>query len=183
VSDAPTLLTIGHSNRSTGELLALLAEAGVELLVDVRRYPGSRRHPHFRREALEQSLTDAGIAYEHRPELGGHREPAKSSPNSAIDEPALRGYADHMAKPAFRSALVRLIDHARGRTTAAMCAEASPDRCHRRLLSDQLDAEGVRVLHLLGTGEPSPHRGDPRAEPGPSGALVWRRAEQGSLFD
>lgn len=90
------IFTIGHSTREVGELIGLLQENGVHALADVRRYPASRRHPQFNREALAASLQQAGIEYVSLPELGGRRAPAKDSPNTAWRSPGFRGYADYM---------------------------------------------------------------------------------------
>lgn len=151
--------TVGHSTRPVGELVAILLEAGVRRLVDVRRYPMSRRNPQFSRDALAQSLADAGIAYEHEPDLGGHREPRPDSPNTAWSD-AFRGYADHMATPEFRAAVARVAARA---DAVVMCAEADPRRCHRQLLADALVLAGVPVRHLLGPGRSEEHRVHPRA--------------------
>src|SRR5688500_10010098 len=97
--------TIGHSTRSLDELIALLREHGIERLADSRRYPGSRRYPHFSREALEGSLPEHGIDYVHVPELGGRRKPAAGSPNTALRNEQFRAYADHMATGEFRAAV------------------------------------------------------------------------------
>jgi uncharacterized protein (DUF488 family) len=150
-------------------------------LVDVRRFPGSRRHPQFSREALEQSLADGGIAYVHEPELGGRREPRADSPNSAWRLAAFRGYADHMATTAFKQALDRLIRHASERPTAVMCAEAVPWRCHRQLISDALQARGVNVQHILGAGRTEPHKLNPAARPQPDGTIEYPAQAQRRL--
>src|ERR1051325_5979719 len=105
-----TLYTLGHSTRSAEEFTALMKERGVRTAVDVRRFPGSRRYPHFAREALEQSLPAAGVAYVHEPDLGGRRVPRSDSPNTAWRNTAFRGYADYMDSPEFREALGRLIN-------------------------------------------------------------------------
>ena len=144
-----TLFTIGHGTRTTDELVAVLDEAGVELLVDVRRYPGSRRHPHFARAALEESLPAAGISYEWQGDaLGGRRKPSPQSPNSAWRVDAFRAYADHLASAEFRSALVELEMRAETIRQAVMCAETVWWRCHRRLIADSLVADGHEVVHL-----------------------------------
>jgi uncharacterized protein (DUF488 family) len=158
--------TVGHSNRSSAELVLLLLELGIERLVDVRRYPGSRRHPHFAREALSRSLAEHGIGYEHEPDLGGQRTPSAAS-RHAVLEPAFAGYAEHMESDAFRCAVERVLSAEMH--VALMCAERDPMHCHRRLLSDYLVASGVDVLHAIGPGEVRAHRLDPRArvEPGP----------------
>jgi uncharacterized protein (DUF488 family) len=160
---AVTLFTIGHSTRAIGELLALLAEHGIETLVDVRRFPASRRHPQFSREALAASLAAAGIAYLHEPDLGGRRQPRPDSPNTAWRVAAFRGYADYMASEPFAAALERLLRSAARSRTAMMCAEAVPWRCHRRLIADAATAAGAEVLHVLGPGRADRHQLDANA--------------------
>lgn len=159
----PPVFTIGHSTRASEELLALLAEHGIELLVDVRRYPGSRRHPQFSRDALAGALAHSGIEYMHEPDLGGRRTPRPGSPHVAWRVAAFRGYADHLETPQLQAALERLIRHAEERRTVILCAEAVPWRCHRRLISDALVARGVEVRHILGPGRAEPHEIDPNA--------------------
>lgn len=153
--------TIGHSTRSLEELIALLRAHGVERLADIRRYPGSRRYPHFSRDALEISLPEHGIAYIHVPELGGRRKPAAGSPNTALRNEQFRAYADHMASAEFRAAVDALL--AVDQPTAVMCAEAVPWRCHRNLLSDELLRRAVEVLHIIGPGEAKRHEMSPMA--------------------
>jgi uncharacterized protein (DUF488 family) len=179
------VFTLGHSTRSIEELLELLAESGVQVLVDVRRYPGSRRHPQFARDALAASLSGAGIRYVHEPDLGGRRAARPDSPHTAWRVEAFRGYADHMETPAFRAALDRLIRRGSEGTTAILCAEAVPWRCHRRLISDALVARGVEVRHVLGPGRADPHELDPNARILPGGRLLYAgpAGNQASLFD
>ena len=128
----PVIYTVGHSTRRLEEFLRLLSAHGVEGVVDVRRYPASRRHPHFAREALAGALAAAAIAYRHEPDLGGRRAPRGDSANVGWKDAGFRGYADHMATTAFRAALERLIEFAEARPTAILCAEAVPSRCHRQ---------------------------------------------------
>ncbi len=158
-----TVLTIGHSTRGIDELLGLLAEHRVETLIDVRRFPGSRRHPQFSREALAGSLATAGIAYVHEADLGGRRQPLPDSPNTAWRVAAFRGYADHMASPAFAAALGRLLRTAARSRTVILCAEAVPWRCHRRLIADAATAAGAEVLHIMGPGRAERHQLDASA--------------------
>jgi uncharacterized protein (DUF488 family) len=158
-----TLFTIGHSTRGIDELLALLAEHGIETLIDVRRFPGSRRHPQFSRDALAASLGAAGIEYVHEPDLGGRRQPAPGSPNTAWRVAAFRGYADHMDSEAFAAAFDRLLRTAAGSASVILCAEAVPWRCHRRLIADAATVAGVEVLHILGPGRADRHELDPNA--------------------
>jgi uncharacterized protein (DUF488 family) len=142
------IYTIGHSTRELPELVALLKENGVTRLADIRRFPGSRRHPHFSREALQESLPENGITYIHIEDLGGRRKALADSPNTALQNEQFRAYADHMATPAFHAAVDQLVDSVQ--VTAYMCAEAVPWRCHRNLLSDELVRRGLEVVHIIG---------------------------------
>lgn len=126
-------------------------------LVDVRRFPGSRRHPWFGSDSLRLSLPDAGMAYRHAPELGGRRAPAADSPNGYWRNRGFRGYADYMAATSFREGLDRLLAEIEEGPTVVMCAEAVPWRCHRYLLSDAVVANGVPVEHILNPGGSQPH--------------------------
>jgi uncharacterized protein (DUF488 family) len=152
------ILTVGHSNHEEDEFVALLRGAGVELIADVRRYPGSRRLPHFERTALAAVLLQAGIGYRWLGEsLGGRRKPLPDSPNGAWESAQFRGYADHMATPEFAAGLAELEGLAREQRVAVMCAEAWFIRCHRRLIADALVARGWRVLHLGSNGKLEEH--------------------------
>jgi uncharacterized protein (DUF488 family) len=153
------LLSLGHGTAGVEELVALLQQAGIERLVDVRTAPGSRRHPHVRREAMAGWLGEAGIAYRWEPELGGFRRPEPRSVNHALRHPAFRGYADHMRTPPFWSALDRLLAEAASAPTTAMCSETLWWRCHRRLLADAaVLVRGAEVLHLDHRGRLERHR-------------------------
>jgi uncharacterized protein (DUF488 family) len=152
-----TVYTLGHSTRTADELLALLGTHGIVGVADVRRYPASRRHPHFAREALSRTLAAAGLHYAWLPALGGRRAAAPDSPHVAWREGAFRGYADHIETAEFRDGLTTLLDLAAARPTAILCAEAVPWRCHRQLIADALVARGVTVLHVLGSGAPRRH--------------------------
>ena len=153
----PTIHTIGHSTRALPELVDLLRAHGVTLLADVRTRPGSRRLPHFDREALERELPAAGIEYRHVPELGGLRKPRPDSPNLAWRNAGFRGYADQMQTDEWRRALDGLIELATRRRVAIMCAEAVPWRCHRSLVADALAVRGHTVRHITGPGTAAPH--------------------------
>jgi len=180
---AGPVFTLGHSTRSAAELIALFAGAGVERLVDVRRFPGSRRHPQFGREALAIALSEAGIEYRHAADLGGRRQPRPDSPNTAWRVAAFRGYADYMDSPEFRAALDRLVAWSAERPTAVLCAEAVPWRCHRRLIADALVARGIDVVHLLAPGRSEHHALHPDARVLPDHRLVYPAGKdaQGSL--
>jgi len=152
------LFTVGHGARSIEGFLSLLRGAGVQRLVDVRTAPGSRKHPHFGRDALEAAVQRAGIAYEWRKELGGWRKPRPGSPHTALRSAGFRGYADHMDTEEFASALDRLMASAEGERVAIMCAESLWWRCHRRMIADALEAAGCEVLHLMEGGRLERHR-------------------------
>jgi uncharacterized protein (DUF488 family) len=152
------VFTVGHSKRTLDELVALLREHGVDVLADVRTAPGSRRLPHFSRPALEALLPPRGLAYVHLPELGGFRRPRADSPNDGWQNRSFRGYADYISTPEWGAGLERLLALAAGRRVAAMCAEEQPWRCHRSLIADALVVRGLRVTHLLASGEASTHR-------------------------
>ena len=153
----PSVWSVGHSTRSADELIALLDENAVEQVADVRRYPGSRRHPQFAREALEAALRTAGIEYHWLPELGGRRAPRTESRNTAWRNAGFRGYADYMETEAFHFGIARLLELARVRRTAYLCAEQAWQQCHRSLISDYLKAQAVEVIHILGPHRTQPH--------------------------
>ena len=183
--NARPVYTIGHSTRGIDEFVGLLREHGGDLLVDVRRFPGSRRHPQFGREALAASLAEAGIAYRHEEALGGRRagDPsAGPSPNTAWRHAAFRAYADYMATPPFRAAVERLMALAAERVPVIMCAEAVPWRCHRRLITDALLARGVPVLDIIGPGAASPASLSPHAVVQPDGGVIYPATPQQDLF-
>ena len=152
------VFTIGHSTRTQEEFIALLQEWGVTLLIDVRRYPGSRRYPHFNKEAMEPGLAAAGIEYLHQEVLGGRRKPSATSPNTAWRNAQFRGYADHMDTDEVRGAVDAIVERAASEVQAVMCAEAVPWRCHRNLLADALVAREVDVRHIMGPGKASGHK-------------------------
>jgi uncharacterized protein (DUF488 family) len=152
-----TVYTLGHSTLDLDAFLALLARHGIGGIADVRRFPASRRHPHFGREALAASLAAAGVAYEWLPALGGRRPAHAGSPHVGWRVDAFRGYADHMESAEFAGGLARLLELAAARPTAIMCAEAVPWRCHRQLVADALVARGIEVRDVVGAAE-KPHR-------------------------
>jgi len=178
------IYTIGHSTRTFDELVALLHEQGVGRLADIRRFPASRRHPHFSRESLEHSLRTGRIAcppridYVHFEDLGGRRRPAPDSRNAAWENEQFRGYADYMCTDEFRAAVDRLLDSELA--TAVMCAEAVPWRCHRNLLSDDLLRRGIEVIHILGPGSAQPHKLSKMAHI--AGDCVIYPPEQSAMF-
>jgi uncharacterized protein (DUF488 family) len=160
------IFTIGHSTHPIEVFVRLVRGAEVELVADVRRYPGSRRNPQFGAESLRRSLAEAGIGYEpFGDSLGGRRSGSGSAPvdNSAWRVDAFRVYADYMWSPEFAAGLDALERLARERRTAVMCAEAHPSRCHRRLIADTLLARAWTVVDLLADGRREPHAPSPHA--------------------
>ncbi len=146
---APTIWTIGHSTRTIEEFIELLHRYRIEILVDVRHFPGSRRLPHFSKAALDRALATAGIHYEHLIVLGGRRPARPDSHNLLWHNASFRGYADYMETQPFRDGVGRLLDIARAGRTVIMCSEAVWWRCHRSMIADYLKAAGVQVLHIL----------------------------------
>ena len=152
-----TVWTIGHSTRTTEELLAVLAAHEIEAIADVRRFPGSRRLPQFGAATLEASLSGAGLSYRWIGALGGRRRPDPASPNDAWENDAFRGYADHTASEEFAEGLFELLVVASELRTAVMCAEQLWWRCHRRIIADVLVSLGYEVRHIRGADTAEPH--------------------------
>ena len=159
MATAREILTIGHSTHPVERFIALVQTHSVELVCDVRRYPGSRRNPQFNAASLESALRDAGLGYAGLgDELGGRRRPRRDSPHPAWRVAAFRGYADHMDPGEFAAGLERLEALAGARRAAVMCAEGDWRRCHRRMISDALASRGWRVLHIRPDGRPEEHQ-------------------------
>lgn len=155
----PAVLTIGHSNHPLDRFLALLAQHEVEALVDIRRFPGSRKHPHFHRDNLAVALPKSGVEYHWLEALGGRRHKQQDeSPNLGLENKSFRNYADYMLTAEFREGERKLLEVARHRRTAILCAEGLFWQCHRRLVSDYLVANGVTVQHIMPNGDLRPHK-------------------------
>ena len=152
-----TIWTVGHSTRSGEEFGQILSAHGIEVLVDVRSFPGSRRYPQFNRAALAESLASIGIRYRHEPRLGGRRTPRADSHNTAWRNASFRAYADHMETDDFRKGVEDLLELAASARVAVMCAEALWWRCHRRLIADYLKTEGHAVIHILDKNKTQEH--------------------------
>lgn len=160
------LFTIGHSTHSTNDFISLLSDHHIEALADIRRFPGSRRYPHFNRENLAASLLEAGIEYHWLEALGGRRgkQGKGTSPNMGLRNESFRNYADYMFTPDFRTGIEQLLDIAERKRTAFMCSEGLFWRCHRRLVSDYLFTKGFAVEHILPSGDQRPHTLMPGAQ-------------------
>lgn len=153
-----TLWTVGHSTRTADEFVSVLRVHAIESLVDVRRFPGSRRLPQFNEDALAAALGAHGIGYRSLRSLGGRRRPQADSINTGWRHEAFRGYADHLATREFQEGLHELLRIARERRTTLMCAEMLWWQCHRRLIADVLLSLGHPVLHIRGEQPPEPHQ-------------------------
>lgn len=141
--------TLGHSNRSWEGFLALLRSQRIEQVVDVRRFPGSRKHPQFGQEELPRHLAEADIAYLRIEELGGRRKGNPESTHTVWRNPAFRAYADYMDTDDYRRGRANLLELAADRRTAIMCSEAVWWRCHRSMIADDLKSAGHCVLHIM----------------------------------
>ena len=159
----PTIWTIGHSVRPLDEFLTVLAAYDIELVADVRRFPGSRRLPQYTAPALEAALAERGVAYLWLPARGGPRRPDPASPSNGWRHPAFRAYADYIKTEAFAEGLFELLMAAQGLRTAVMCAEVLWWRCHRRIISDVLLSAGIPVVHIRDARTAEPHRLAPPA--------------------
>jgi uncharacterized protein (DUF488 family) len=169
------IYTIGHGTRTLDELITVLRLAGVELLIDVRRFPGSRRHPHFAREALEQALPQHGLSYEWKGEsLGGRRSRSKApTRHPAWNNASFQSYADYMDTDDFRAAVRELEERSVHVAQALMCAETLWWKCHRRLISDALVLHGAEVVHLVRVGTREPHKLHPNVRQDSDGWPVY----------
>ena len=149
--------TIGHSTHTLEEFVAMLQSFKIEVVADVRSFPGSRRYPHFNKENLETSLRELGFEYIHLKDLGGRRKVSKDSINSNWRHPAFRGYADYMQTEDFKKAIKELMRIAGGKRTAYFCSEAVWWRCHRSMVSDYLKLKGWTVMHIMAPGKAEEH--------------------------
>lgn len=171
-ADEAALLTFGHGTATEDEIVALLRGAGVASVVDVRRFPGSRAHPHVARDELSRWLPDAGVAYRWEPRLGGRRaRPAEAGERDAWWRiAAFRAYAAHTRTAEFAAALDELVAEARARRTAVLCSESLWWRCHRRIVADAVVLlGGLAVAHLGHDGRLVPHVPSAGARVAPDG--------------
>lgn len=174
--DASPFFTVGHSTRTVEEFIRLLRAGDVGTVADIRRLPGSRTHPQFQRDALAETLAEAGIRYTHVPELGGRRARQPHVPddlNAFWRNRSFHNYADYALGEEFRSGLRRLLALGADRPPAVMCSEAVWWRCHRRTVADHLLAGGAEVFHLMGEGRAEPARMTEAARRSEEGMLVY----------
>lgn len=173
---AHPFFTIGHSTRPLLEFIGLLRDSHVDLLVDVRSIPRSRKNPQFNRDALPEALAAEHIGYAHLAALGGRRGRRKSdepSPNGYWTVSAFRNYADYATSAAFRDGLAQLLEMGTRHRCAIMCAEAVWWRCHRRIITDYLLLRGVPVFHIMDAHHVNPATMTPAAQPHSDGTLIY----------
>jgi uncharacterized protein (DUF488 family) len=159
-----SIRTVGHSTHSIEEFIGILEAHGIRQLVDVRTMPRSRRVPQFNKENLSASLPASGILYQHMPGLGGLRHAKRDSTNTGWRNASFRGFADYMQTPEFRENVEKLIELVGQASTAIMCAEAVPWRCHRSLIADALVARGIQAIEILSAKQSRPHALTPFAQ-------------------
>ena len=157
MENALSIWTVGHSTRSPEDFNEILLAHDIEVLVDVRSFPSSRRYPHFNKPALSRQLDSSGLLYLHLPALGGRRPPSPDSKNTAWKNSSFRAYADYMETEDFREGVEALLELAQKKRTAVMCAEALWWRCHRSLIADFLKAKSVQVIHILDARKTESH--------------------------
>ena len=153
------IYTIGHSTRSLDEFLAIVTSFRLDVLVDVRRFPHSRRQPHFNTDELKRSLFKVGVKYEYMGDsLGGFRKKTTASRHTALTDSSFQGYADHMETPLFRKGFDALVALANTKRVAYMCSESNFKSCHRRMISDAMELlSGLTVHHIVDVGKEIPH--------------------------
>jgi uncharacterized protein (DUF488 family) len=159
-----TIFTIGHSTRPVEEFIEILDIFKIRELVDVRTIPRSGHNPQFNSDALQERLRHAHIGYLHMTGLGGLRHAKKDSPNRAWRNASFRGFADYMQTEEFEGSLEKLILIAEKKSTAIMCAEAVPWRCHRSLIADALLIRGINVRHIMTANSDREHTITPWAK-------------------
>jgi uncharacterized protein (DUF488 family) len=170
----PELITFGHGTADREALAALLREAGVAAVVDVRTAPGSRRNPDVARQRLAEWLPEAGLAYRWEQRLGGFRKPSPDSPDTVWRNASFRGYAAHTRSPEFVAAVDELAGQAARERTAVMCSESVWWRCHRRLIADfAVLNRGMTVHHLMHDGRLTAHTPTPGARLRDDGLLLY----------
>lgn len=158
------LCTLGHGTLERADFIELVTNAEIRAIVDIRAFPGSRRHPHFAHDAMEIWLRGAGVAYHWEPRLGGRRHGDSDSPNTALTNASFRAYADHMAGPEFVAGLDATLERARHAPTTVMCSESVWWRCHRRLVADAATLlRKVEVVHVFHDGRTRLHAPMPQA--------------------
>lgn len=178
---ATEFFTIGHSNRSLEAFIELLQEVGIELLVDIRKFPMSRTNPQFNKDSLTEALAAAQISYEHLAALGGRRGKARDVPAQLNDfwtNDSFHNYADYALSAPFHDGLEHLLEEGRKQRSVIMCAEAVWWQCHRRIVTDYLIAHGESVAHIMGPGRLEPAHLTPGATVRADETVVYAAAQR-----
>jgi uncharacterized protein (DUF488 family) len=149
LNDKKIIWTIGHSTRTFEEFVSMLAGFQIQHVIDIRRFPGSKRFPQYNKEILAPALSAYSIKYTHMEALGGRRNPRPDSTNTAWRVKGFRGYADYMESDGFKKAITELEQLAMTARCAFMCTEAVWWSCHRALVSDYLKVNGWAVMHIM----------------------------------
>lgn len=157
LAEEKMIWTIGHSVRPFEEFIEMLRSFKVEIVTDIRSFPGSRKFPQFNKESLQITLPQNDIEYIHLKKLGGRRKVNPDSKNTAWRNPAFRAYADYMETDDFKEGIKELKKIALKKRTAYMCSEAVWWRCHRSMVSDYLKVHGWKVMHIMGVGKEQEH--------------------------
>lgn len=152
-----TIWTIGHSTRSIDQFIELLHSSNIELVADIRNFPGSKKYPHFNKNELKTTLRQSDISYIHLKNLGGRRTPKENSKNTSWRNAAFRGYADYMETEEFHEGIAELENISLKQRTACMCSEAVWWRCHRSMVADYLKSRGWKVMHIMNIGKETEH--------------------------
>lgn len=152
-----TIWTIGHSTHPLDELVEMLKSFHIDIVADVRSFPGSRKFPQFNKENLINSFPENGIEYIHIKALGGRRKVNPDSKYTVWRNASFRGYADYMDTEDFERGMEELIQLAANNKVAYMCSEAVWWRCHRSMISDYLKTNGWTVMHIMGIDKADEH--------------------------
>lgn len=156
-TESHVIYTIGHSTHTIDNFIDMLKSFKIGILVDIRRFPGSRKYPQFNSEALKEVLERNSIKYIHLEGLGGRRKVQPDSDNNRWRNDSFRGYADYMETKGFKEAVTMLENIASKQITAIMCSEAVWWRCHRAMVSDYLKAGKWDVRHIMAIGKDVEH--------------------------
>ena len=176
------IFTIGHSNHSIEQFLRPLAEHQIDVLIDVRSYPRSKRYPHFSKTELIAHLKSAGIAYRWSGKsLGGMRKASGPNPHTAISAASLKAFAVHMATPLFTNEMERVFELSQNLNSCLMCAEADPYSCHRQLIADYATIARYPVKHLNCGDDAQSHQLSDTLNI-ENGHLVYNKNSQQELF-
>ena len=176
------LFTLGHSNQKWQDFLQILLHYKIEVLIDIRSIPKSRFEC-FDGQKIREALIDQPIEYHWAgKQLGGMRKPSQNSIHSALENPHMKAFADYMDSDLFKKSINQLVSMAKQQTLAIMCAERDPKHCHRRLISDYLNLQGVEVIHILDINNSFTHQISPQVRR-ESQTLIYDRFESGFLFN